>query len=166
LALTIQAVVGLAYYNARRFEEALELHQATLALDPGNLRALIWSVRNYRVTGRPEQGLPMIQDAIARVGRLPICLGELGCLLARLGRPQEAREVLYELIELEQQRYVSAVHEAAIYQALGEEAELKRCFDRLVANRSGMLVFLSDPTWDEVRDKDWCRALLARAGLS
>jgi eukaryotic-like serine/threonine-protein kinase len=165
LALTIQAVVGLAYYNARRFEEALELHRATLALDPGNLRALIWSVRNYRVTGRPEQGLHMIQDAIARVGRLPICLGEFGSLLARLGRPQEAREVLYELIELEQQRYVSAVHEAAIYQALGEETELRRCFDRLVANRSGMIVFLSDPIWDEVRDKDWCRALLARAGL-
>jgi Flp pilus assembly protein TadD len=117
------------------------------------------------VTGRAEEGLRMIEDAIARVGRLPICLAELGTLLARLGRSDEAREVLYELIEAEQQRYVSAAHEAVIYQALGEEVELRRCFGRLVANRSPMIVFLNDPIWGDVRDQDWCRTLLARAGL-
>jgi hypothetical protein len=28
-----------------------------------------------------------------------------------------------------------------------------------------MIVFLGDPTWDDVREQDWCRALLSRAGV-
>jgi tetratricopeptide (TPR) repeat protein len=165
LALTIQALVGQCHYFARRFEEALDRHRATLALDPGNLQALIWSARTYRMTGRLEQGLRTIEDAIARFGRSPIFLAELGTLLARLGRPQETRTILDELLELGHERYVSGFHEAAVYHALGGEEELRRCFDRLVAERSPMIVFLGDPTWDDVREQDWCRALLSRAGV-
>jgi hypothetical protein len=39
-------------------------------------------------------------------------------------------------------------------------------FGRLVAERSPMIVFLRDPTWDDVREQDWCRALLSRAGMA
>jgi tetratricopeptide (TPR) repeat protein len=165
LALSIQALVGQCYYYAGRFEEALDRHRATLALDPDNLRALIWSSRAYRMTGRPEQGLRMIEAAIAHFGRSPILLAELGALLARLSRSQEAREILDELIELGQGRYVSGFHEASVYHALGEEEELRRCFGRLVAERSPMILFLGDPSWDDVRERDWCRALLSRAGV-
>jgi Flp pilus assembly protein TadD len=134
-------------------------------MDPGNFQALIWSARAYRMTGRPEQGLRTIEDAIVRVGRTPTVLAELGTLLARLGRPEEARGVLDELIELGLRRYVSGLHEASVYHALGEEEELRRCFDRLVAERSPMIMFLSDPAWLDVGEQDWCRALLSRAGV-
>jgi tetratricopeptide (TPR) repeat protein len=166
LAFVIQALVGQCYYFARRFEEALERHRATLAVDPGNLRALIWSARAYRMKGRPEEGLLTVEDAIARFGPSPLFVAERGVLLAQLGRPKEARAVLEELMELGQRRYVSAFHEAAVYHALGEQEETRRCFDRLVAERSPMIQFLGDPTWDDVRDQDWCRELLARAGVS
>ena len=106
-----------------------------------------------------------IEEAIARFGRTPILLAELGTLLARLGRHAEARAILDELIELGQRRYVSGFHEASIYHALGEEEELRRCFDRLVAERSSMIMFLGDPSWLDVRQQDWCRALLSRAGV-
>jgi serine/threonine-protein kinase len=165
LALTIQALVGECYYFARRFEEALDRHRATLAVDPGNLRALIWSARTYRLTGRAEEGLRTIEEAIARAGRSPILLAGLGTMLATLGRRQEARATLDELIELGLRRYVSGFHEAAVYHALGEEEELRRCFDRLVAERSAMIVFLGDPGWGDLREQDWCRALLSRAGV-
>ncbi len=166
LAFTVQALVGQCLYFAGRFEEALDRHRATLALDPGNLRALIWSARAYQMTGRLEQGLQVIEGTIERVARSPILLAELGRVLARLGRVPEAREVLAELIELGQQRYVSGFHEAALHHALGEEEEMRRCFNRLVAERSPMLVFLGDPSWADVRDQDWCRTLLSDAGLS
>ncbi|MEZ0335744.1 MAG: protein kinase [Gemmatimonadales bacterium] len=165
LALTIQALVGQCHYFARRYEEALDRHRATLEVDPGNLRVLIWSARAYRMLGRLDEGLRTIEGAIARHGRIPILLAELGFLMARLGRPEEARAILVELMELGHVRYVSAFHSAVIYSALGEEEELRRCFDRLVAERSSMLVFLRDPTWDEVREQAWCRELLARVGV-
>ncbi len=112
LALTIQALVGQCHYFARRYEEALDRHRATLEVDPGNLRVLIWSARAYRMVGRLDEGLRTIEDAIARHGRLPILLAELGFLMARLGRPEEARAILVELMELGNARYVSAFHSA------------------------------------------------------
>jgi tetratricopeptide (TPR) repeat protein len=166
LALTIQALVGQCHYFARRFDEALDRLGATLELDPVNLRALVWSARAYRMTGRPEQGLRTIDEAIARLGRLPILLTEWGRLVVQLERPEEARGILVELMELGQRRYVAAFHEAGIYHALGEEEELRRCFDRVVADRSSMIVFLGDPVWDGVREQPWCRTLVGRAGVS
>jgi serine/threonine-protein kinase len=165
LALTIQALVGQCHYFAGRFEEALDRFRATLELDPGNLRALIWSARAYRETGRLEQALRVVEDAIGRFGRAPILLTELGALLGRLGRPDEAQAILAELMELGQDRYVSAFHEAVIYHALGKEEELRRCFERMVAERSGMILFLGDPMWQDVKEEIWCRELLARAGV-
>ena len=165
LALSIQALVGQCHYYAGEFDEALDRHRATLALDPGHLQALVWSARAYRMTGRMEEGMRRIEDAIARFGRMPTLLAELGTQLARLGRHAEARAILDELIELGQRRYVSGFHEASIYHALGEEEELRRCFDRLVAERSSMIMFLGDPSWLDVRQQDWCRALLSRAGV-
>jgi hypothetical protein len=82
-----------------------------------------------------------------------------------MGHPEEARAILTELLELGQQHYVSAFHPAVIHLALGEEEEVRRCFDRLVAERSGMLQFLGEVTWDAVRERPWYRELLARAGL-
>ena len=68
-------------------------------------------------------------------------------------------------MELGLRRYVSAVHEAGIHHALGNEEELRRCFERAVAERSGMILFLGDPVWDGVRERPWCRELLGRAGV-
>jgi hypothetical protein len=28
-----------------------------------------------------------------------------------------------------------------------------------------MIVFLGDPGWGDLREQDWCRALLSRAGV-
>jgi serine/threonine-protein kinase len=165
LAFSIQALVGQCYYFARRFDQALDHHRATLAVDPDNLRALIWSARAYQMTGRLEQAQLTLEDAIARLGRSPIFLADLGTVLARMGRVEEARAILDELVELGNQRYVSAFHEAAIHHALGEEEELRRCFDRVVAERSAMILFLGDPLWDDVRDQAWCRALLSHSGV-
>jgi tetratricopeptide (TPR) repeat protein len=165
LAFTIQALVGQCLYFGRRYQEASERHRATLEMDPANLRALIWGARTYRITGQPEQGLRMIDQGIERHGRLPILLAERGMLLVKLGRPEEARTTLDELLELGQQHYVSAFHAAVIHLALSEDEELRRDFDRLVAERSGMLQFLGDPTWDGVREEAWCRELLTRAGV-
>jgi serine/threonine-protein kinase len=165
LAFTIQALVGQCLYFGRRFEEAIDRHRATLEMDPSNLRVLIWGARTYRVTGQLEQGLRMIDQGIAYHGRLPILLAELGMLQVKLGRPEEARAILGELLEAGQRRYVSAFHAAVIHLALGQEEELRRCFDRLVAERSGMLQFLGEPTWDEVREEPWCRELLTGAGV-
>jgi serine/threonine-protein kinase len=166
LALTIQAVLGLCHHYAGRFDEALSRHRATLELEPANARVLVWSARSYRSSGRFEEALRTSEEGIARCGRLPVLLGELGTALARLGRHDEALAVLAELEALREQRYVSPVHSVSVLHVLGREAEVRDALTHVVAERSGIVPFMAaDPIWEEFRRMPWFRELLVRNGV-
>jgi tetratricopeptide (TPR) repeat protein len=165
LSLTILAVIGQCHYFGHRFDEALARHRATLELDPGNLRALLWSSRTYRALGRPADALTAIEQAIGYWGRAPALLGELGTVLALLGRGDEARSILGELNRMREQGYVSPFVETAIYGALEMEAECRRGFERMEEGRSGIIPFLRDPAVYWFRESAWFKDLLRRTGV-
>ena len=133
----------------RRFDEALARHRATLEVDPGNVRALLWSSRTQRALGRPADALPVIEQAIAQWGRAPALLGELGTVLAVLGRRADAHAIVGELNGMKDRRYVSPFCETAIYGALEMEEECRRGFARMEEARSGIIPFLGtrSGTW-------------------
>ncbi len=54
----------------------------------------------------------------------------------------KAREVLAELRELSNRRYVSPIFEASVLGAMGELDETFRLYDRAVEQRAGLLAFL------------------------
>jgi serine/threonine-protein kinase len=167
LAFAIRALVGQCYYFAGRFEEALKAHRATLELDPTNLRAIVWSVRTFRMTGDPESALRTVEHGLERCGRLPTLLAELGTQLGLAGRRDEALEVLEELRQLRRRRYVSPLFEVGTCRALGDEAALRDCFDRMEAERSGIIPFFgADPAWEEYRASPWFREFLQRTGVA
>jgi eukaryotic-like serine/threonine-protein kinase len=165
LNITIHAVVGECHHFAGRFEEALARHRATLELDPGNPRALVWSARTYRALGRPADALPLVERALAQWGRMPVLLGELGVVLAFLGRREEARRILAELGGMAEGSYVSPFFEAGIYGALGVEDECRRACKRMEEARSGSVPFLGEPAWTWYRESEWFRDLLRRTGV-
>ena len=165
LALAIQALIGQCHHFAGRFDEALVRHRSTLELDPGNLQALLWSSRTYRALRRPADALPLVERALAQWGRAPALLGELGTVLALLGRQDEARAVLAELGGMAERRYVSPFFEAGIYGALGLEEQCRYKCERMEEARSGIIPFLGDPAWDWYVESAWFRELLRRTGV-
>ena len=165
LALSIQAVHGLCCHFAGRFDEALTRHRGILELESANPRALVWSCRTLRVAGRIEEALRMAEEAVARCGRLPVIVGELGTALGLLGRHTEAAATLDDLQELRHRRYVSPAWEIPILQALGKTEQVRDAFSRMEAERSGLVPFLAtDPVWAEFRPFGWFRDLLTRTG--
>jgi len=165
LNLAIHALIGLCLQYGRRFDEALARHRATLEVDPVHLQTLLWSSRAHRIIGRPADALPVIERAIAHWGRAPALLGELGAVLAVLGRREEALVLIDELDEMKERRYVAAFFPTAIYGALGMEHECRRGFAKMEEERSGIIVFLVDPAFDLYREWGWFKDLSRRVGL-
>jgi TolB-like protein/tetratricopeptide (TPR) repeat protein len=165
LAITIQTVIGECHHFGRRFDEALARHRATLEVDPGNVRALLWSSRTYRALGRPAEALPAIEQAIAHWGRAPALLGELGTVLPLVSRQDEARAILGELNSMKERGFVSPFFETGIYGALGLEEECRRGFGRMEEARSGIIPFLGDPAITWYRESAWFQDLLRRTGV-
>jgi tetratricopeptide (TPR) repeat protein len=83
-----------------------------------------------------------------------------------MGRPEEARKILNQLIEKSQQQYVAADLIASVYAALGEKDEafrwLARAFDEHSAPAYSFLLY---PQFRSLRSDPRCADLLRRIGV-
>lgn len=167
LAITIQAVVGHSYYLARRFDEALQRYLATLEMDPDNIRVHAWTARVHYVTARFEHGLKALEVAMRRVGRPPSLLVQEGRFFAKLGRRQEALEIIDELRALADRQYVSVIGPATIHAALGDKQEFLSCYEDAFEQRLGVVPFAAvEPGLDALRGEPRFQALLEKMGLA
>jgi TolB-like protein/Tfp pilus assembly protein PilF len=167
LALSIIAVVGLAYHYARRYEEAIATYRTILEMDPDHPYVHAWLARTLIVAGRTAEGLQAAKTAVGRLGRQPALLEILGRLLALAGRRNEALEVLNELRAMAAFRYISPIQEVGIHMGLENHAEVRRALELALEQRSGRIAFIAtDPLMDPVRRKPWFPEILERAGLS
>jgi hypothetical protein len=84
----------------------------------------------------------------------------------RSGKRAEALAVLKELEEQAGRRYVSRYHVAAVYYGLGDEQAALREIEALVADRSGVVVWIAiDPHTSWLRGNPRFDALVHRLGL-
>src|SRR5262249_46365762 len=67
----------------------------------------------------------------------------LAITYARMGRQIEARNILAQLVQAKEQRYVSAPLIAAVSTALGDKEEAFRWLDRAYAEHSGILQWIA-----------------------
>ena len=86
-----------------------------------------------------------------------------GYVLAKIGRPNEARELLATLETVSRQRYMPPYAFALIHAGLGEPDAVFDWLDRAYAARDVHLMYLTvDPKWDPYRNDPRFVALLAR----
>ncbi|MGZ5385158.1 MAG: BTAD domain-containing putative transcriptional regulator [Acidimicrobiia bacterium] len=166
LSVPIHSVVGHLYYLARRFDDALQRHLATLEMDPVNLRLHAWTARVYHATGQFEHGLKAVELAMRRVGRRGLLLVQQGRFLGALGRRDEAYRVIEELEDLGHREYVPPLFIAFIHRELGNHEEVLSRFADALEQRSGHLPFLGvEPSWDPMRKNRDFQAIIERLGL-
>src|SRR5205823_10415249 len=67
----------------------------------------------------------------------------LAITYARMGRQMEARNILTQLLQAREKRYVSAPVIAAVYTALGDKEEAFRWLERGFAEHSGILQWIA-----------------------
>jgi serine/threonine-protein kinase len=132
-----RADVATTLLRAGRYQEALEAALRCVEFEPDFARGrstLGWA---YLKSGMPGQGLAELERAAALAPENAMFLAQLGQGYAVAGRTEKAREVLRQLEQLSQERYVSPYHMAYVYTGLGEADRATDFLERAYEERAG-----------------------------
>jgi adenylate cyclase len=123
-----------AYVSNDRLDEALAAAKRTMEIDPNYVYFEPELALVYREQGKLKEALE-IYLRVANTRRQPTA--GLAITYARLGKIDEARRVLSELITIANTRYFPGEQIASVYVALGDNDEAFRWLDRAIKEHSG-----------------------------
>jgi TolB-like protein/Flp pilus assembly protein TadD len=166
LSLLVQAASARSYYNARRYQEAVDQAKAALELDSTYARARFWLGMAQEQLGKPDEAIRELRAAIAKGGPTSIYVAALGHVYATHGRRREALQTLEDLETRSKSHYVSPLDIATVQLGLGDRDATFALLEHAVQTHAGGLVFLAvDPRYDPVRRDPRFQNLLRRIGF-
>jgi TolB-like protein/Flp pilus assembly protein TadD len=154
-------------FAGREYAAALQFARQAIVVDPEFWIGLFQLGQAYEQSGESESALEALNKAGRFSGGNSKAISLRGYLFAKLGRANEAREVLSTLEAIARERYVPPYAMALVHAGLGESELALEWLDRALAVRDVHLVFLPvDPKWDAFRGDPRFQALLKRCGFS
>jgi serine/threonine-protein kinase len=132
-----RADVATTLLRAGRYPEALEaaLRCVEFGADLARGRSTLgWA---YLKNGMPDLGLAELERATAIAPENVMFLAQLGQAYAMTGKTAKARDVLGQLEQLSQERYVSPYHMAYVLTGLGELDRAMDFLERAYEKRAG-----------------------------
>src|SRR5215470_10646188 len=136
-------------YHARRFDEAYRFAKATLDSEPNNLMMLYGLSFACSALGRHQEAIDAAQKTVDLMGKASHTLGRLGAAFAAAGDAKSAEEVLKEMEQLANRRYVSPYHLALVNAALGRIEPTLDLLEQTYAYTDAKLLWLAvDPELD------------------
>jgi serine/threonine-protein kinase len=149
--LTAVAEVNVRIWR-REFDRAVSLGERAVQLHPYFMLTRAYYGMALESAGRPEKALEQYHIGSIITQGLAWMRGLEGTCLAKLGRAEDARRVLDELLDRRRREYVDAYAVARLRLALGDVdgafVELERAIDE---NVSGLYALRFDPTADGFR---------------
>ena len=166
VSLLVNGVAGLIYCFAGEFTTAEEQLRKTLQLDPSFMFAH-WILGGLCLVpmGRYDEAISELQKAISLSPDVAHPKGLLGYTYAKVGRKDDARQVLQELEELSKRRYVSPVARVFIYGGLEDDRLFEVLEDAYQQRCSSLVWGKVFPQWDALRAHPRFRDLLHRMKL-
>src|SRR5205809_1060260 len=157
-------VATAAYLANNRIDDAINEGQRTLLLDPNYFYLDSNLAAAYREKGNFAEAIALYnksQDAT----HLPS--SGLAITYLRMGRQMEARNILTQLLQAREKRYISAPVIAAVYVAFGDKEEAFRWLERAFAEHSGILQWIAFlPEFRPLHSDARFPHLLRRIGVS
>ena len=136
----ISYVATAAYLANDRIDDAIVEGQRTLLLDPNYFYLDSNLAAAYREKGNFAEAIGLYTKA-QEATHLPS--SGLAITYMRMGRQTEARNILSQLLQARETRYVSAPVIAAVYTALGNKEEAFHWLERGFAEHSGILQWIA-----------------------
>jgi len=156
---------ALSFFLGRKNEQAIGEIQKALDLDGNYQPALYLLGRVYVELGQLAEAIAVFKKLLG-LNDAPMFLAALGHAYARAGKHRDTRNVLNELREQSEQRYVSAYGTALIHLALGDKNMAFSYLEQAYENRCEMMSWLKvDPALDSIRTDLRFINLLRRLGL-
>ena len=157
--------LGWIYYLSGRNDEAIDQCKKILDMDPSSFPARRYLGLAYEAKGMNAEAIAEFQTGVKLSGS-PLMLALLGHAYAVSGKRAEAQQVLADLQQLQDQRYVSPYTVAAIYTGLGDKDQAFKWLETAVEERDIWLMNLKvDPVFAKLRSERKFTDILARIRL-
>ena len=165
LSFVASSHLGWIYYLSGKNDEAIQQCKKILELDPSSFPARRYLGLAYEGKGMYAEAIAEFQTGVKLSGS-PLMLGLLGHAYAASGKRSEAQQVLTDLQQLQDQRYVSPYTVAAIYAGLGDREQAFKWLETAVETRDIWLMNLKvDPVFTKLRSERQFTDILARIRL-
>ena len=165
LSLSINASVGWRLLWARQYNQAIDVLQKTLEMDPNFCVTHLYLGWAYEAKGNPEKAILELQKAVL-LSAGPREKASLGHAYALGRHTRQAQNILRELEERSRGAYVPAYDIAIIYAGLGEKDRAFEYLAKAYQDRSVELTSLkADLELDNLRSDPRFNDLLHRVGL-
>jgi adenylate cyclase len=156
-------VAVLWYRSAGRIEDAINAAKRAVQLDPNYVYFDPPLGDAYREKGNLNEAAALYEKAQAATNSPSI---GLAITYAKMGRREDARRILDQLIEKSRQQYVTADSIAAVYVALDEKDEAFRWLERAFQEHSGSFYsYLFRPEFRALHSDPRFADLLRRTGI-
>ncbi|HET7112473.1 MAG TPA: winged helix-turn-helix domain-containing protein, partial [Pyrinomonadaceae bacterium] len=165
LSFVASSHLGWIYYLSGKNDEAIAQCKKILELDPNSFPARRYLGLAYEAKGMYAEAIAEFQTGVKLSGS-PLMLALLGHAYAASGKRTEAQQVLTDLQQLQDQRYVSPYTVAAIYAGLGDKEQAFKWLETAVEARDIWLMNLKvDPVFAKLRSERKFTDTLARIRL-
>ncbi len=165
LSFTASSHLGWILYLSGKNDEAIQVCAKILELDPNVFPARRYLGLAYEQKGMYQKAIAEFQKGVQLSGS-PLMLALLGHAYAASGKTAEAHQVLGELRDLQDRRYVSAYTVAAIYTGLGDKDQAFKWLEKAYEERDVWLMNMKvDPVFSRLRTDKRFSDLLTRARL-
>ena len=164
LSLVVNTDLAVDYTMARRYPEAIEQLNKTLAMDPRFYYARLTFGLALQCNGQLPEAIAQYKKA-AELTDDPLVLASLAQAYAKAGQRGEALKLLAQMQELATKRYVGLWSFARVHLALGEKEKAIDELERAYLERSDpYITFIKvSPLFDPLRGDPRFQALLAKA---
>jgi tetratricopeptide (TPR) repeat protein len=150
MTLLLSSNYALILFNARRYDEVIELLTPIIEANPGFDTARSVLARALTATGRYDEALAQLQRRIV-VGAWQ---GDLGVLYAKTGRRDDALREIARLEALQAKGYGESYEMATIYTTLGDLDKGCELLDRALTDKSFLVNWMRlDPRMDPLRGR-------------
>jgi TolB-like protein/Flp pilus assembly protein TadD len=152
LSQNVSADLGLAYYFARQYENAIEQCHEVLDVQPGFHRPHQLLGMVHLQQGLCSEAVAELQQALILSDGNRKIRSLLALASANCGQAEQAEQLVSEL-RAGKRPYVSAVDMALVYSALGERDCVFEWLTKAYDAHDGELIWLGiDPIYDSLRD--------------
>ena len=150
-------------FNACDYSAAVQFARQATVIDPGFLIGYLQLGQAYEQSDNCDLALAALEKAGQFSGGNSKVIALRGYVYAKLGRAEEAREVLNTLEALSHERYVPPDAMALVHAGLNQRDAAFEWLERAYEAHDVHLIFLPvDPKWDAFRTDARFLALLSR----